>query len=206
MYGDIAQSYGLSVTDLKNDLVFGLIAAGFAGVCYDSQFFFDTDHPVYPNEDGTGVATTVSNMQAGVLEPWVLLCTERAPKPFYLQERVPAEFVAKTSAANSDGVFENDMFSYGGRWRGDAVFGFWQLAFGSKADLTIANFEAAFKAMEKFKGDGNRKLGITPDLLVCGPDNRSAAEALLKANQNANGASNINYNKVKLIVTPWMAL
>lgn len=206
MYGDIAQSYGLSVTDLKNDLVFGLIASGFAGVCYDSQFFFDSDHPVYPNEDGTGVATTVSNMQAGILEPWVLLCTERAPKPFYLQERVPAEFVAKTNAANSDGVFENDMFSYGGRWRGDAVFGFWQLAFGSKVDLTTANFEAAFLAMETFKGDGNRKLGITPDVLVCGPANRAKAEALLKAAQNANGASNTNYNKVKLIVTPWMAL
>lgn len=206
MYGDIAQSYGLSVLDLKNDLVFGLIAAGFANVCYDSQFFFDTDHPVYPNEDGSGVATTVSNMQAGALEPWVLLCTERAPKPFYLQERVAAEFVPKTNAANSDGVFENDMFSYGGRWRGEAVFGFWQLAFGSKAALTQANFEAAFLAMETFKGDGNRKLGVTPDLLVCGPANRSAAEALLKAAQNANGASNINYNKVKLIVTPWMAL
>lgn len=205
MYGDLSESYGESVIDLKNELVFAHIAAGFSEVCYDSQFFFDTDHPVYPNEDGSGVATTVSNMQAGVLEPWVLLCTDRAPKPFYLQERMQAEFVAKTNAANSDGVFENDVFSYGGRWRGEAVFGFWQLAFGSKADLTVANFEAAFLAMETFKGDGNRKLGVTPDLLVCGPANRSKAEAMLKAAQNANGASNINYNKVKLLVTPWMA-
>jgi phage major head subunit gpT-like protein len=205
MYGDIAESYGQSVTDLKNDLSFGNIQAGFTSVCYDGQFFFDTDHPVFPNEDGSGVAATVSNMQAGVAEPWVLLCTERAPKPFYLQERMAAEFVAKNNAVNSDGVFENDVFSYGGRWRGDAVFGFWQLAFGSKADLTTANFEAAFLAMETFKGDGNRKLGITPDLLVCGPANRAKAEALLKAAQNANGASNTNFNKVKLIVTPWMA-
>ena len=206
MYGDIAQSYGQSVIDLKNDLVFGAIAAGFASICYDGQFFFDTDHPVYPNEDGSGTAVTVSNMQAGILEPWVLLCTERAPKPFYLQERVAAEFVPKTSAVNSDGVFENDVFSYGGRWRGDAVYGFWQLAFGSKAALTIDNFNAAFLAMETVKGDGNRKLGVTPDLLICGPSNRVAAETLLKAQQNAAGASNINYNKVKLLVTPWMAL
>ena len=206
MYGDIAQSYGQSVIDLKNDLVFGAIAAAFASICYDGQFFFDTDHPVYPNEDGSGVAATVSNMQAGALEPWVLLCTDRAPKPFYLQERVAAEFVPKTSAVNSDGVFENDVFSYGGRWRGDAVYGFWQLAFGSKAALSVANFEAGFLAMETVKGDGNRKLGITPDLLVCGPANRSAAEALLKAQKNAAGADNVNYNKVKLLVTPWMAL
>jgi len=207
MYGDIAESYGLSVNDLKNDLVFTLIASGFASVCYDGQFFFDTDHPIYPNEDGSGVATLVSNMQTQAIpgEPWVLLCTDRAPKPFYLQERLAAEFVPKTNAANSDGVFENDTFSYGGRWRGEAVYGFWQLAFGSNADLTVANFEAAFLSMETRKGDGNRKLGITPDLLVCGPANRSKAEALLKAQKNAAGADNVNYNKVKLIVTPWMA-
>lgn len=208
MYGDIAESYGQSVNDLMNDLVFGAVAAGFTSLCYDGQFFFDTDHPVYPNEDGTGVPTLVSNMQTQAVpgEPWVLLCTDRAPKPFYLQERIKAQFIPKTSAVNSDGVFENDVVSYGGRWRGDAVYGFWQLAFGSVADLTVANFEAAFKAMETVKGDGNRKLGITPDLLICGPNNRSAAEALLKAQKNAAGADNVNYNKVKLIVTPWMGL
>lgn len=206
MYADLAETHGQSVHDLMNDLVFGKVPLGFSEVCYDNQFFFDTDHPVYPNEDGTGVATTVSNMQAGVGEPWVLLCTKRAPQPFYLQERVKAQFVPKTSALTSDGVFENDMMSFGGRWRGEAVFGFWQLAFGSKADPTEANFEAAFKAMETVKGDGNRKLGITPDLLICGPNNRKAFETLLKADKNAAGASNTNYNKVELLVTPWMGL
>jgi len=205
MYGDIAESFGQSVIDLKNDLMFSAVPAGFSSVCYDGQFFFDSDHPVYPNENATGVAATVSNMQAGVLEPWVLLCTSRAPQPFYLQERIVAEFQAKTNAANSDAVFENDMFSYGGRWRGDAVYGFWQLAFGSKAALDAANFTAAYTAMMKFKGDGNRKLGIVPDTLVVGPDNMAAAEVLLKAQQNAAGASNTNYNKVKLVVSPWMA-
>jgi phage major head subunit gpT-like protein len=205
-YGDIAASYGESVLDLKNDLVFNAIPAGFSSICYDGQFFFDTDHPVYPNEDGTGVAVTVSNMQAGAGEPWVLLCTDRAPQPFYLQERLAAEFVPKTNAANSDGVFENDVFSYGGRWRGDAAYGFWQLAFGSKAAATTTNFEAAYKEMMKFKGDGNRKLGIRANKLICGPDNQAAFEAILKAEKNAAGASNINYNKVELIVSPWMAL
>ncbi len=204
MYGDVAESYGQSVSDLMNELVYALVPNGFSSVCYDGQFFFDTDHPVYPNEDGTGVAATVSNMQAGAGEPWVLLCTKRAPKPFYLQERVVAEFTPKTNAANSDGVFENDVFSYGGRWRGEAVYGFWQLAFGSKAALTKDNFDAAFAAGMKFKGDGNRKLGIIFDTMIVGPDNQAAAEALLKATQNANGASNTNYNKVQLIVSPWM--
>lgn len=206
MYGDVAESYGESVFDLQNDLIFGQVASGFSTVCYDGQFFFDTDHPVFPNDDGSGVATTVSNMQDGTGEPWILLCTARAPQPFYLQERVKAQLVSKTNAATSDGVFENDVISYGGRWRGEALNGFWQLAFGSKAALTVENFTAGFKAMMKFKGDGNRKLGIIPNLLVVGPDNMSAAEDLLNAVTKDGGASNTNYHKVELFVSPWMAL
>ena len=202
-YGAIAEGAGQSATDLKNDLVFQALAGGFASTCYDGQYFFDTDHPVYPNEDGSGVAAGVSNMQAGAGSPWVLLCTKRAASPIYLQERMAAQFDSITSVQNGN-VFDLDVYSFGGRWRGEAAYGFWQCAFGSKAALNADNFNAAYTAMMKFTGDGGRKLGIVPDTLACGPDNMAAAEALLKAMQNANGASNTNYNKVQLIVTPWM--
>ena len=202
-YGTLAESAGQSATDLQNDLVFQALSAGFASVCYDGQYFFDTDHPVYPNEDGSGVAVSVSNMQAGAGAPWVLLCTKRAASPIYLQERMSAEFDSITSVQNGN-VFDLDVYSFGGRWRGEAAYGFWQCAFGSKAALTADNFNAAYTAMMKFTGDGGRTLGIVPDTLVTGPDNMAAAEALLKAQQNAAGASNTNYNKVQLIVTPWM--
>jgi len=201
MYSGIATSYGQSVIDLKNDLVYGAVKAGFASICYDGQYFFDTDHPVYPNEDGSGVSVSVSNMQAGLLEPWALLCTKRAPKAFYLQQRMAPEF-----KANDNLLFDQDVFSWGGRWRGNSAYGFWQLAFGSQLALTEANFDAAFKGMMKFKGDGNRQLNIVPDTLVVGPDNMAAAETLLKAINKANGASNTNYAKVELVVSPLMSL
>ncbi len=172
-----------------------LMEKGFTTTHYDGQFFFDTDHPVYANEDGTGAVTPESNMQAGVLEPWVLLCTERAPKAIYMQERIKPQFDAVTSA-NNPNVFDLDVYSFGGRWRGAAAYGFWQLAQASKAALTAANFNDAFKAMEKRKGDGGRLLGVSPDLLVVGPDNRVAAEQLLKARDLPGGGSNTNFEKV----------
>ncbi|WP_231409632.1 Mu-like prophage major head subunit gpT family protein [Ralstonia solanacearum] len=202
-YGAIAESAGQSASDLKNDLVFQALAAGFSSPCYDGQYFFDLDHPVYANEDGTGAVTNVSNMQDGTGAPWVLLCTKRAASPIYLQQRVAAEFDSITSTTNQN-VFDLDVYSFGGRWRGEAAYGFWQCAFGSKAPITADNFNAAYAAMMNFKGDGQRKLGIVPDTLACGPDNMADAEKLLKALQNANGSSNTNYNKVELIVTPWM--
>jgi len=202
-YGTLAESCGQAAIDLKNDLVFQALADGFTGLCYDGQPFFDEDHPVYPKEDGTGTAVSVSNMQAGSQAPWILLCTKRAPAAIYLQERMAPQFDAITSTTNTD-VFNLDVYSFGGRWRGEAAYGFWQCAFGSKAALNEANFNAAFKAMMKFEGDGHRKLGIVPDLLVVGPDNMADAEQLLKAVQKLGGGSNTNYNKVDLLVTPWL--
>jgi phage major head subunit gpT-like protein len=204
-YGAVAESYGEAIDDLFNDLIFQALASGFASECYDGQYFFDTDHPIYPNEDGTGTATTISNVIAGAGEPWVLLCTERAPKAIYLQERVKPEFYSLTSLDNPN-VFDYDRYSFGGRWRGNSAYGFWQLAFGAKAALTEDNFNTAYDAMMKFKGDGNRKLGITPDLLVVGPNNRAAAEKLILAQNKTGGESNTNYKKVELLVSPWMAL
>lgn len=202
-YGALAEGAGQSASDLMNDLVFNLVGLGFATTCYDGQYFFDIDHPVAANEDGTGAVTTVSNYEAGAGAPWVLLCTKRAASPFYLQERIAPQFDSITTAQNSN-VFDNDVFSFGGRWRGEAAFGFWQCAFGSKAALTAASFTANYQAMMKVKGDGGRKLGIVPDTLLVGPDNLAAAETLLKAQQNANGSSNTNFNKVDLVVTPWL--
>ena len=202
-YGTLAEGAGQSSTDLKNDMVFQAIAAGFSSTCYDGQYFFDTDHPIAANEDGTGEITSVSNMQAGAGAPWVLLCTKRAPAPIYLQERMVVQFDSVNSVQNSN-VFDLDIYSFGGRWRGDAAYGFWQCAFGSKAALTAANFEAAYDAMGDFKGDGQRKLGVMADTLVVGMANRAAAEAILTKASLAGGESNTNYKRVELIVTPWM--
>jgi phage major head subunit gpT-like protein len=202
-YGDVAQSYGESISDLFNDLIFAALAAGFTSLCYDGQYFFDTDHPVYANEDGTGAATSVSNLIAGTGEPWVLLCTSRAPKAVYLQNRLKPQFYSVTSV-DSAKVFDDDVYSFGGRWRGNAAYGFWQCAFGAKSALTEADFNTAYDAMLKFKGDGGRKLGITPDLLVVGPNNRAAAEKLILAQNKTGGESNTNYKKVELLVSPWL--
>lgn len=202
-YGATAELAGMAAVNLKNDLVFKALCAGFSSICYDGQYFFDTDHPVYPNVDGTGSPTTVSNVQAGAGEPWVLLCTKRGAPPIFLQERMSVSFDAITDV-NNQNVFDFDKYSYGARWRGAAAYGFWQCAFGSRAALTKDNFEAAYKAMIKMKADGGAPLNIIPDLLVCGPDNLAAAEELLKAEKNAAGASNINYNKVELFMSSWM--
>ncbi len=55
---------------------------------------------------------------------------------------------------------------FGVTGRSNAGFGLWQLAYGSKADLTPETYEAARAAMTTLRGEGGRKLNINPSLLV----------------------------------------
>lgn len=202
-YSAVARSQGQAAVDHQNRIMFAALADGFAEKGYDDKFFFDAQHPVYANENGTGAVTNVSNVQAGAGQPWVMLCTKRAAKPLYLQERVTATFESQVTAA-SDSVYEFEKLSFGGRWRGNSVYGFWQCAFGSKADLTLANFEAAYDSMISVKADGLVPMGIVPDLLVVGPSNRVKAEAILAKQYINGGESNTNYKRLDLLVSPWL--
>lgn len=204
MFSGIAEAHGETVIDHQNKIMYQLLKDGFSSVCYDGQYFFDTDHPIYPNVDGTGTPVSYSNVQTGTGEPWILLCTSRAVKAVYLQERDPAEFASKTDLT-SDLLYEKDMLSWGGRWRGAGAYGFWQLAFGSKAAATEANFDAAYNSMLSVKEDGGSPLGVTPEILLCGPANRKEFEQILLAEYGANGATNTNFKKVELVVCPWLA-
>lgn len=74
--------------------------------------------------------TLVVPQLAGKDTAWYLLCTTRPIKPLIYQERKKAKFVSKT-AENDDNVFFQKTFIYGADSRGNAGFGFWQMAYGS---------------------------------------------------------------------------
>ena len=46
IYGPQAQMAGESAAQLPDEIVMDLVNGGFAALCYDGQYFFDTDHPV----------------------------------------------------------------------------------------------------------------------------------------------------------------
>jgi phage major head subunit gpT-like protein len=68
--------------------------------------------------------------------------------------------------------------------------------------LAAPTFAAALQAFETMRGPDGAPLGNSPDVLVCGPVNRAAAEAILLAQYGAAGASNLDYKRVDLMVIP----
>jgi len=201
VYAPMMEMLGQSANQHPDELIFALLAAGFATPCYDGQYFFDTDHPVIQAD---GAKVSVSNMQAGGGNPWFLLDTRRPLKPLILQQRKKPEFVNKDQSTD-DNVFNRKEYVYGVDDRKNVGFGFWQMAFGSKAALDATNFDAAMAATGAFKGDHGKPLGVMPNLLVVGPSNRAAAKALIEAEQLAGGGSNTNFKAVEVLVVPWLA-
>ncbi|MDJ0827766.1 MAG: Mu-like prophage major head subunit gpT family protein [Rhodobacter sp.] len=204
VYKPLMATMGQAAAEHPDVMLSDLIAAATATLCYDGQYFLDPDHPVTENVDGTGAVTNVSNFVDGAGPLWLLLDTRKPLKPFIFQERTKPELTEKTDPKTSDDVFDTDQFKYGIRYRCNAGFGFWQMAYGSKEPLTAASFEAARQAMRLFKADGGRPLGIKPNLCLVHPNLESAAEKLFKKAFIDGGDSNEHFNAVEVVVSAWL--
>lgn len=184
-----------------DELVFGLLRSGFTAPAYDGQAFFDIDHPVV-NE--AGVTVSVANTDGGAGAPWFLLDVSRAVRPIIWQERTKYEFQQLTQD-NSEEVFINDRYLYGVRARVNAGFGLWQLAWGSRQPLSAATYRAARAAMQGFRADGGRLLGIMPSVLVVPPELEEDGLRLLNSEYGTGGETNPWKGTAKLIVSPWVS-
>lgn len=203
IYGPMFEEMGASTGAKDCELVFSLLKAGFSTLCYDGQFFFDTDHPVL---DENGVAQSVANTDGGAGTPWFLadLSPQRKLKPLILQKRKEFEFVSKDKI-DDDNVFDKKEFRYGADARMNVGFGFWQMIWGSKQTLNAANLAIAYAAIENMKGDFGRPLGLKPTHLICPPTLRSAATKLAINDLGASGESNEWKGSFIPLITPWLA-
>ncbi len=202
VYRPIFQELGRSGELLPEQEIFNLLGAGFATLCYDGQNFFDTDHPVYPNADGTGTAESVSNSASGTGPAWYLLDTSRAIKPLIWQNRRGLALKAMTSL-DDESVFTSNEFRFGADCRGNAGFSLWQLAYASKAELNADNLWAAIQAMRAFTADGGQKLAVKPTILVVPTGLEKVATRLLERELD-NNSSNELKGRLELLVADYL--
>jgi len=195
MYSPRVRELARAAAVHPDKLVAALLVSGFNSLCYDGQYFFDTDHPVG--------ASTVSNSGGGTGTGWYLLDTSRAVRPLIWQMRQTAQFTALDSPTDSN-TFMKKQFLYGVDYRGNAGYGPWQLAYGSKDTLNAANYAAARAAMIAFRDAKGEPLGVIPNLLVVHSGNEAAAREILLNERAANGATNTWRGTAELLVMPWL--
>lgn len=201
VYGPLMQMMGANAAAHPDKLVFEVMKNGFAEVCYDGQFFFDTDHPVGGQDDVP--VTPVSNTGGGSGTAWFLLDCSKPLKPLLFQDRRAPELTSLTKTDDAN-VFFRGEYIYGSDRRCNAGYGLWQLAYGSKQALDQTSYAAAREAMMAFAGDDGIPLGIRPTHLVVGSSLETEARGVLRAQNLTSGASNIWFDTAELIVTPYL--
>ena len=199
VYSPVAQQIGQDAALHPDELVFGLLKAGFTTPCYDGQYFFDTDHPV----GAPGSQTSVSNFQGGSGTPWFLLDTTKVLKPVIYQKRRDYAITAKTNLTDEN-VFNQNKFVWGADGRGNVGFGLWQLAYASKQTLDVAAFADARAAHQSIVGDNGKPLVIRSAELWVPPSLEKAALDVVQADRLANGATNTMRGTSKVVVCPWL--
>lgn len=210
VYSPLIEELGRAAAEKPDELVFGALKAGFTTECYDKQYFFDTDHPVGANVDGTS-PVSVSNITddgTGVTadNAWYLLDCSRSLKPIIFQER-KAPTPAQITDANDEKVFMKDVFTYGVDSRSNVGYGFWQMAHAVKGKLTAENLWKAISAMRAVRGDGDKRLGIKPTHIVVPPSLEKEATQLLEREfrvENGATVDNEFKGRLELIVADYL--
>jgi len=205
IYAPIFSEMGRAAAIHPDEMVFPLLTAGFTTDCYDGQFFFDTDHPINSEVDGSGVDASVANVEIDVGyvgEPWFLLDTSKSLKPIIFQQRKMPALISMTKT-DDEAVFMSKQFRYGVDCRDAAGFGFWQMAFANKRTLTADNLWDTIAKMRAFTADGGRKLAIKPTLLVVPPSLEKLATRLMERELDANSSNELK-GRLEILVADYL--
>lgn len=200
IYSPMFSEFGRSTATFGDELTWPFLQSGFATVCFDGQYFFDTDHPVYAPD---GTITTYANTDGGNGAAWFLMDVSRVIKPVIYQNRKPFNLV-RMDAETDERVFSAKEFRYGTDGRCNVGWGFPQLAWGSKQTLDAAHYELARSTLQGLKGDYGRPLGIRPNLLVVGAPLEGAGRRILQSQLVSGGESNPWAGTAELMVVPWL--
>ena len=92
IYTPLFEEMGYGAATHPDELVFGLLKNGHTTNCFDGQSFFDTDHPVYAEVDGTGAVSLVSN--------------NLVPRSGCRTRLVPARCIPPAQAADLSGAYQ----------------------------------------------------------------------------------------------------
>ena len=194
VFTPLMEELGFSAKSHPDEQIFGHLAAGATALCYDGLPFFSATHPV-----GAGVQSNYDTTGGGDL--WVLMDTRRPIKPLIWQKRQEYNFVTFNKPTDEH-VFMRKEYLYGVDGRMAPGFGPWQFAYGSLNTLNATNVQAYIQTMMATESDEGGKIGVKPNIIVCGPGNWAAARDLFTTQFLASGATNPNYQLVEVLVTP----
>lgn len=200
VYSGVFKIMGSDAALHPDELIFDLLRKGTVQPCYDGQYFFDTDHPMNPEDPNSTLVSNADMTDPTGAPEWVLMDTSKVVKPFIFQIRKDYTFVSKDKD-NDENVFMRNQYVYGVECRVNAGYGLWQLAFASDKELSFGSYAAARASMMRLKSPTGKPLGIVPDTILVSPDYESEARDILLTDKYNDGSMN---GTAEIIVCPWL--
>lgn len=210
VYSMMFEEMGNSAANLPDELVFDALTKGFTTPCYDGQNFFDNDHPVYKEVDGSGGVVSVSNVLQEpnyTGQPWYVLDCSRVIKPLIFQDRQKPNLIIMGDEKD-ESLFMRKELRFGVDSRCVAGYSFWQLAYAVKAPLNSDNIWRAIENMRAILGDGDKKLGIKPTHLVVPTSLEQAATKALKRGLTVEQGASVDnelQDRLELVVADYLS-
>lgn len=202
LYAPMVSALGEEAKGHPDKLMANLLKNGWTDLCFDGKPFFSEEHLV-----GSG---TASNSGGGSAAGWYLLDVKRAIKPFIYQLRQPVQ-LSRMDRSEDEHVFMRRKYRYGVDARYTCAYGLWQLAYGSRQDLSPTNYAMARAAMMSLKNSEGHPLGVRSTLLVVPPSLEATAKDILQAQftvaDTGKGGlkSNVWQGSAALLVVPELA-
>ncbi|MBM4285841.1 MAG: hypothetical protein FJ128_11435 [Deltaproteobacteria bacterium] len=201
LYAPMVSALGEEARSHPDRLIADLLLNGWTDPCFDGRPFFSDAHPVG--------SETASNDGGGSSAAWFLLDVRRAVKPFIYQLRQPVQ-LTRMDHAHDEHAFMRRTYRYGVDARYTCAYGLWQLAYGSRQELSPTTYALARAAMMSLKNAEGRPLRVRPSLLVVPPALEAAAREILQAqfivgDGGASMQSNVWQGSANLLVAPELA-
>lgn len=201
IFAPVSAQFGQDGGAFPDSLVWPLFKKGEVTLCYDGQYYFDTDHPGY-NEQGNIIS--VSNFTDGAGPAWYLIDDTQVLKPMVWQIRKPIKLTQMFDETDPN-VFWKAEYVWGADTRGNAGFGLWQLAYKSKATLNVENYTAARAAMQNIRQRDGQVKAIRPTVLLVPPNLEAQARQVVEAALINGGETNVWAKTARVEVIPHLA-
>lgn len=201
LFTPLAAQFGRDAGAFPDSLVWPLFKKGETTLCYDGQYYFDTDHVSF-NEQGNSIS--VANYAAGAQPAWYLIDDSQIVKPMIWQLRKPIKLTQMFDETDPN-VFWRNEYVWGADTRGNAGFGLWQMAYKSKQELSEANYESAMSAMQSIRRKDGQFLAIRPTKMLVPPPLEGRARRIVEAALIKGGETNVWAKTTEVLVVPHLA-
>jgi phage major head subunit gpT-like protein len=191
VYAAGARGLGIMASRWPDQQVFACLEANTA-LGYDGLALFHASHP-----EGAGTASNVYT--GGSSAPWYIWDSTAPLQPIIWGLR-KAPVLTSLTSPDDPNVFNKSEYLWGADSRGVAAPGLWQGVYRSNAALDETSLAAAILAVRSRKDSSGENLGLVPDSIMVPAAHEVAVKKLFTAAFNANGATNIFANGLKVYV------